>query len=78
MLGFGAFPSAQRFCQAFEEVRQYFGPAAKESSSSRWPTADDNFCSERGYYDRCSWPHKEVPLCNTARQNRLQTPCRQF
>jgi putative transposase len=25
-LGFGAFPSAQRFCFAFEEVRQYFCP----------------------------------------------------
>jgi transposase-like protein len=24
MLGFGAFASAQRFCRAFEEVRQYF------------------------------------------------------
>jgi transposase-like protein len=29
MLGFGAFPSAQRFCRAFEEVRQYFRPARK-------------------------------------------------
>jgi hypothetical protein len=26
MLGFGVFPSAQRFCRAFEEVRQYFRP----------------------------------------------------
>lgn len=26
MLGFGAFSSAQRFCHAFEEVRQYFRP----------------------------------------------------
>src|SRR4051812_5767684 len=26
MLGFGALPSAQRFCRAFEEVRQYFRP----------------------------------------------------
>ena len=25
-LGFGAFPSAQRFCSAFDEVRQYFRP----------------------------------------------------
>jgi len=23
---FGAFPSAQRFCSAFDEVRQYFRP----------------------------------------------------
>jgi transposase-like protein len=29
MLGFGAFRSAQRFCQAFEEVRQYFRPRRK-------------------------------------------------
>src|SRR5215813_8104408 len=29
MLGFGAFPSAKRFCQAFEEVRQYFPPRRK-------------------------------------------------
>ena len=26
MLGFGEFGSAQRFCRAFEEVRQYFRP----------------------------------------------------
>jgi putative transposase len=26
MLGFGAFASAERFCRAFEEVRQYFRP----------------------------------------------------
>ena len=26
MLGFGAFPSAQRFCSAFDEIRQYFRP----------------------------------------------------
>jgi len=26
MLGFGAFLSAERFCRAFEEVRQYFRP----------------------------------------------------
>src|SRR5262245_44993815 len=30
MLGFGAFPSAQRFCRAFEEVRQYFRPRRKQ------------------------------------------------
>jgi putative transposase len=29
MLGFGAFPSAQRFCRAFEEMRQYFRPRRK-------------------------------------------------
>jgi putative transposase len=30
MLGFGALPSAQRFCRAFEEVRQYFRPCRKQ------------------------------------------------
>src|SRR5262245_38952132 len=30
MLGFGEFASAQRFCQAFEEVRQYFRPRHKQ------------------------------------------------
>ena len=29
MLGFGAFHSAQRFCHAFEEMRQYFRPRRK-------------------------------------------------
>ena len=29
MLGFGVFSSAQRFCSAFEEVRQYFRPRRK-------------------------------------------------
>src|SRR5918992_1914958 len=29
MLGFGAFYSAQRFCRAFEEMRQYFRPRRK-------------------------------------------------
>ena len=29
MLGFGALPSAQRFCRAFEEVQQYFRPRGK-------------------------------------------------
>jgi putative transposase len=31
MLGFGALPSAQRFCRAFEEVRQYFPPRRKQN-----------------------------------------------
>ena len=30
MLGLGAFHSAQRFCQAFEEVRQYFRPRRRQ------------------------------------------------
>jgi transposase-like protein len=28
-LGFGAFESAQRFCQAFDEVKQFFRPRAR-------------------------------------------------
>ena len=31
MLGFGALPSAQRFCRAFEEVRQYFRARRKQN-----------------------------------------------
>jgi putative transposase len=31
MLGFGAFHSAQRFCRAFEEIRQYFRPRGKQN-----------------------------------------------
>ena len=31
MLGFGALPSAQRFCRAFEEVQQYFRPRRKQN-----------------------------------------------
>ena len=34
MLGFGGFRSAQRFCRAFEEVRQYFRPRRKQKQSS--------------------------------------------
>ena len=31
MLGFGALPSAQRFCRAFEELRQYIRPRPKQN-----------------------------------------------
>jgi hypothetical protein len=31
MLGFAAFHSAQRFCRAFEEIRQYFRPRRKQN-----------------------------------------------
>ena len=34
MLGFGGFRSAQRFCRAFEEVRQYFRPRHKKKQVS--------------------------------------------
>ena len=30
MLGFGGFPSAQRFCSTFDEIRQYFRPRRKQ------------------------------------------------
>ena len=33
MLGFGALPSAQRFCRAFEELRQYFRPRRKQNQA---------------------------------------------
>src|SRR3954467_2431067 len=33
MLGFGEFRSAQRFCRAFEEVRQYFRPRRKQNKA---------------------------------------------
>src|SRR3954468_18122266 len=33
MLGFGAFPSAQRFWRAFEEIRQYFRPRRKQKET---------------------------------------------
>jgi hypothetical protein len=31
MLGFGSLAPAQRFCRAFEEVRQYFRPRRKQN-----------------------------------------------
>src|SRR4029434_5357545 len=34
MLGFGGFRSAQRFCRAFEEVRQYFRPRHQQTQVS--------------------------------------------
>src|SRR3954471_10365463 len=43
MLGFGAFPSAQRFCRAFEELRQYFRPRRKQSEKISLPTARRQF-----------------------------------
>src|SRR3954447_22216405 len=46
MLGFGALASAQRFCRAFEEVRQYFRPAGNRTTRSHSPKPDDSFCFE--------------------------------
>ena len=43
MLGFGAFPSAQRFCRAFEEVRQYFRPRRKRKQFVSLPTGRRQF-----------------------------------
>ncbi len=39
MLGFGAFHSAQRFCRAFEEMRQYFRPRRRRK---QFVSADRN------------------------------------
>jgi putative transposase len=43
MLGFGAFPSAQRFCLAFEEVRQYFRPRRKRKQFVSLPRGRQQF-----------------------------------
>ncbi|HYI97373.1 MAG TPA: IS6 family transposase [Bryobacteraceae bacterium] len=46
MLGFGAFHSAQRFCHAFEEMRQYFRRAAEENNSYQPIAADASLLPE--------------------------------
>jgi transposase-like protein len=43
MLGFGEFRSAQRFCRAFEEVRQYFRPRRKQNEAISLSTARQQF-----------------------------------
>src|SRR4051794_14319256 len=43
MLGFGAFASAQRFCRAFEEVRQYFRPRRKRKQFVSLPQRRQQF-----------------------------------
>ena len=43
MLGFGEFRSAQRFCRAFEEVRQYFRPRRKQNEAISLSTARRQF-----------------------------------
>jgi transposase-like protein len=43
MLGFGAFPSAQRFCSAFDEVRQYFRPRWKRKQFVSLPCGRQQF-----------------------------------
>jgi len=45
MLGFGALPSAQRFWQAFEEVRQYFRPRRKQNEVISLADARQQFLS---------------------------------
>jgi hypothetical protein len=54
MLRFGALVSAQRFCRAFEEVRQYFQPRRKQNQVISLPDAADSFCSEHSHWNRCS------------------------
>ena len=44
MLGFGAFHSAQRFCRAFEEVRQYFRPRRKTKAGDLTGSASAAVC----------------------------------
>ena len=43
MLGFGALASAQRFCRAFEEVRQYFRAGSKQNEVISLSTARRQF-----------------------------------
>jgi putative transposase len=43
MLGFGALASAQRFCRAFEEVRQYFRCRRKQKQVISLPAARRQF-----------------------------------
>ena len=65
MLGFGALVSAQRFCRAFEEIRQYFRCRRKQMKSSHWPQPADSFYSEHSNWNRCSsqhnQPHPQLP-----------------
>jgi transposase-like protein len=46
MLGFGAFPAAQRFCRAFEEVRQYFRPRRRRKQFVSLPTGRQQFLAK--------------------------------
>src|SRR3982751_727630 len=43
MLGFGAFPSARRFCCVFEEVRQYFRPRRRRKQFVSLPRGRQQF-----------------------------------
>ena len=54
MLGFGAFHSAQRFCRAFEEVRQYFRPRRKRKQFVSLPQRRRQFVAEQKYSSRYS------------------------
>jgi putative transposase len=47
MLSFGAFHSAERFCRAFEEVRQYFRPQCKRAQLCRLLVADSSLSREQ-------------------------------
>jgi putative transposase len=46
MLGFGAFPSAERFCRAFEEVDSTFAHVAREHNSFHSLSAGDSLWPE--------------------------------
>ena len=43
MLGFGALPSAQRFCRVFDELRQYFRQRRKQNEVISLPNARRQF-----------------------------------
>ena len=55
MLGFGGFRSAQRFCRAFEEVRQYFRPRRKQEQSISLAQRRRRFIARAQVSSRCSW-----------------------
>jgi hypothetical protein len=46
MLGFGTVASAQHFCRAFEEVRQYFRARRKQNQVISLAATRPSFCSE--------------------------------
>ncbi len=66
MLGFGAFHSAQRFCRAFEELRQYFGPDAKEGNSYQPLETEASLSREYRHLKRCASPPNQQPMKETS------------
>ena len=54
MLGFGEFRSAQRFCRAFEELRQYFRPRRKQNEPVSLADGRRQFLFRALALDHCS------------------------